>query len=921
MRPLQLTLSAFGPYANTVHLNLEQLGTHGLYLIRGDTGSGKTSIFDAITFALYGEASGNQRESSMFRSRYATPETATFVELTFWNAGKIYTVHRNPEYHRPAKRGDGFTLQKAEAMLYLPDGNILTRLREVNQAIHDIIGVDRNQFTQIMMLAQGDFLKLLAASTEDRMRIFRQIFHTERFQTLQSLLKEQVSVLSCKRDAMTARITQYIGAIQYPEDTEYGQILAKARAGDCLPPDTLPILQTITEQDQTILIMLHEQIQCQNTKIGKLQEQLGQAKQLADMKQQLHVVLKEHQTLLPQLACAMEAYEQAHAKHPILEQLMRRAEQVQEDLIRHQNLTKLKQSQQQTRQTQEKNSTALNQCHDYIDKLIKQQKVLQEEQSVLIGAAVKAEQLTASVREFEAHFEALCVLKNDIEELDVREQEWNQLITSYQTATDKANTLQQKSLRMHRTFLDAQAGALAETLQAGHPCPVCGSVHHPAPAQRTQNAPQKKEVEQAQQTAQQAQQKAEQLSAQAGICQGQVSTQTKTVEKQFKALLKDCTWETLHELLAQALQSTQKQIDTLSNQLIQTKQNLKRYQQLQRDTEQLAIQIDELQQQLIKRTEQQTALQRDSVHYAAQIEQVCAQLIHMSYADAQADSAKIETTCNAIRREMQQTEQTLQHYRSRANTLEGQIHALQKQVTNAASYNLSELENQLTEMQLQRDALEQQYTQITMRKQRNTDALTQLSQCSTELREIEQHWTQLKALADTAGGTISGKEKIMLETYVQMTYFDRILIRANSRFLVMSRGQYELQRCAQSNSNRRQTGLELDIIDHYNGTTRSVKTLSGGESFQAALSLALGLSDEVQSLAGGIRLDTMFVDEGFGTLDEDALGQALRALTTLSDYGRLVGIISHVGALCQQIDRQIFVTKNGMKGSHAELIC
>lgn len=920
MRPLQLTLSAFGPYAGCIHLDLEQLGTHGLYLIRGDTGAGKTSIFDAITFALYGEASGSQREASMFRSQYAAPQTETFVELTFSNSGKIYTIRRSPEYMRPAKRGGGFTLKKAEATLKLPNGNLLTKLREVNQAIHESIGVDRSQFTQIVMLAQGDFLKLLVASTEERMRIFRQIFHTERFQTLQTMLKEQSSILSRQRESMTARIAQYIDGTQYPEDTEYGQALAQARAGDCLLSDTLPVLEAVTQQDEAMLHKMQSQISKLDTQIGQLQEQIGQAKQLAVAQQQLQAAQAEWQSLTPQLENAVKSKEQAQQKQPELESLLQRAEQIQEELNRHQHLAQLQQAQRQTEQTQAKNNAALQQCSNQSEQLTKQQTTLQTEQSMLADTGVKIEHFTSKIRELEARNTSLCTLQNDIQKLEKHRKEWSILTVRYQETAVKVNTLQQKSLSLHRAFLDAQAGLLAETLQDGQPCPVCGSLHHPAPTQRTQNAPQKEDVERAQEAAQRAQQEAEQLSAQAGIYQGQVSTQIEALEKQFKALLDNCTWDTVHQKLTQAIQETQAKIADTSKQLTQAKQNLKRYQNIQQESEQLTKQLEQLTRQQAKCMEQQAALKRDTIHHKEQITHITSQLLYTSNEAAQEASAKIKLACNAIRQEQQQAEQTEQHYRSRMNTLEGQIHALQNQIAGAASYDLSEAENKLTELQLHRNTLEQQSTQITSRMQRNQDALTQLARCSNELSAIEQRWAQVKALADTAGGTLSGKEKIMLETYVQMTYFDRILIRANSRFLVMSRGQYELRRCVQSSSNRRQTGLELDVIDHFNGTTRSVKTLSGGESFQAALSLALGLSDEVQSLAGGIHLDTMFVDEGFGTLDEDALEQALRALTALSDHGRLVGIISHVGALSRRIEKQIVVTKNGTEGSHAKLL-
>lgn len=920
MRPLQLTLSAFGPYADLIHLDLEQFGTHGIYLIRGDTGAGKTSIFDAITFSLYGEASGSQREAAMLRSQYAQPERETFVELTFWNSGKIYTVRRSPEYTRAAKRGNGFTLQKAEAMLKLPDGKVLTRLREVNQAIYEIIGVDRSQFTQIVMLAQGDFLKLLVSSTEERIRIFRQIFHTERFQTLQSMLKEQSVVLSRRRESMIARISQYINGTQYPEDTEYGQALVKARAGEYLVSDTLSVLKSVIQKDQSLVSEIRTQTLELDTQIGQLRETIGQAKQIAVAKQQLQTAQEEKQILLPQLAASIQAYEQARQKQPELEKLMYRAEKIQAELNLHEQLAKLHQSQRQTEQEQVKNKSALQQCTNHTAYLMKQQTALQAKQSALAGADVKAEQLMAFIREIQARFDALCLLKNETKTLEQHKQKWDALTVAYQAYSVKSNTLQQESLAIHRAFLDAQAGLLAASLQDGVPCPVCGSLHHPTPAQRMQNAPRKEDVEHAQKAAQQAQQNAERLSAQAGICQGQVNAQVELIEKQFKKLLKNCTWETLDEQLTQAIQETQTKINKISDQLTETKKNVKYYEHVEQESEILCVQLDQLKHQHTTLSEQKAVLERDSVHLLEQISHTVSQLMYKNHETAQKASAQIKITCKAIREELQQAEQAERHNRSRLNALEGQIHTLTQQIADTKNHDLSESESILKELQSQRSLLETYSAQLTARLQRNQDAFTQLTQCSSELSTIDEQWSQVKQLADTANGTISGKEKIMLETYVQMTYFDRILIRANSRLLIMSRGQYELQRCRQSGSNRRQTGLELDVIDHYYGTTRSVKTLSGGESFQAALSLALGLSDEVQSLSGGIRLDTMFVDEGFGTLDEDALEQALHALTTLSHHGRLIGIISHVGALSQRIDKQISVTKHGINGSNAKLI-
>ena len=210
MRPLKLTLSAFGPYAGRTVLELSKLGTNGLYLITGDTGAGKTTIFDAITYALYGEASGDHRDPSMFRSKYADAETPTEVELVFSYADKTYTVRRNPEYERPKARGEGYTVQKADAELRYPDGRVVTRLKEVNAAVREIMGVNRDQFLQIAMIAQGDFLKLLLATTEDRKAIFRRIFNTQPFLRLQERLKREANTLENRCKEVAGSLSQLV---------------------------------------------------------------------------------------------------------------------------------------------------------------------------------------------------------------------------------------------------------------------------------------------------------------------------------------------------------------------------------------------------------------------------------------------------------------------------------------------------------------------------------------------------------------------------------------------------------------------------------------------------------------------------------------------------------------------------------------
>lgn len=599
MRPLNLTMSAFGPYAGRTTVDFSVLGTSGLYLITGDTGAGKTTIFDAITYALYGEASGESRESSMLRSKYAAPETPTFVELTFLNGGKTYTVRRNPEYTRPKTRGTGTTVQKADAELTMPDGRIITKARDVTAAMTDIVGVDREQFARIAMIAQGEFRKLLLAQTDERKAIFRQIFHTGQYQALQNRLKEEAAALDRQCGELEAGLRQAAGSIR------------------CDAPETLP-------------------------------DALDTDALLAALDTLLHA--------------DEAALTQAQAEHAETET---QREQVLSDLGKAEALEAAR------------------------GKLAEAESAWTEAQAEMKAAQAALDTATASQPEIQSRRQGITRLEDAL-------RRYEQLDTLRAQAEAERKRLAQK-----RSDLDAaraRTDAAAKALETAR---------------------------------------------------GKLSGQPK-----------------------------------------------------------LAVRAEQLQRQI--------------------------------------------STCDA-------------------------------------------------------------------RLEQNRAARTAIDTRRQQHAAVRARWQWVHALAATANGAVPGKEKIMLETYIQTAYFDRILGRANTRLLIMSGGQYELRRCARAGDNRSQTGLELEVIDHYNGTARSVKTLSGGETFAASLSLALGLSDEVQATAGGVQLEAMFVDEGFGSLDSEALQQALAALVGVSGGSRIVGIISHVAELKDRIDRQIIVTKDRSGGSRVQV--
>lgn len=767
MRPMYLTLSAFGPYAGEECIDFTGLGEKGLYLITGDTGAGKTTIFDAIVFALYGEASGEARGADMFRSKYAVPETPTFVKMTFSYRGQAYQITRNPEYMRPLKKGDGYTTNKADAELIYPDGHIVTKSREVTKAITELLCLDKNQFTQITMIAQGDFLKLLFAKTEERSKIFREIFHTKAYQSLQEKLKAEAGSLKSSYEDLYKSISQYMEGLLYKDEfsEEMEQLRQKQKVFSVEEIAEVVNRQIKTEQKQlTFLEKKQEQL---DKELSGINEIIGKVKEQQKVKEELLLAKKQLEKQEPQLKALQEQFEQSQIVLHKTEEEQKKIEQLYQEALGI--LEKLE---------QKKN----------VEKQIAQlQEEAERKQEVYKQASIKSR----------AHKEAY----------DAKEQ----------------------------YYLDEQAGILAQHLQEGKKCPVCGSLSHPSPAQRKEGAPGKEEVEEAKRIWEDTNEKARVASEAAGAVKGRLES----MEEQYRKLLEELSEEKMPPFAdkgeaEEKRQTMQKEVTAAKNEM-----------------------------------------------------------------------TKKETVWRSVERECQK--------------YQNQIETLSKQIQENDESDIAVWIDKRQGLEQRRKAIAEEQQQIHMRVTTNTRMIQAIRKQNKQMQEVEEKWSLLKELAATMNGTIPGKDKIMLETYVQMTYFDRILKRANTRFMQMSGGQYELVRAKQAQNMKSQSGLEMDVIDHYNGTMRSVKTLSGGEAFLASLSLALGLSDEIQAVSGGICLETMFVDEGFGSLDEEALSQAISTLQGLAQGNRLVGIISHVAELQERIEKQIIVTKGRSGGSSVKI--
>lgn len=921
MRPITLTMSAFGPYAGKTVIELDKLGTNGLYLITGDTGAGKTTIFDAITYALYGEASGNTRDVNMFRSKYAEPSTPTEVELTFEYAQKIYTVKRNPEYDRPKARGDGYTTEKANAELHYPDGRVVTKLKEVNKAIVDIMGIDRSQFTQIAMIAQGDFLKLLLASTEDRKKIFQKIFRTQCYYQLQERLKQQNGELAKDYGKIGDSIRQYINGIAcHPDDVLMLEV-DKAKKGELKNTEAVQLMEKLINQDDAALQKVLERI----GKLDKQKEAIAAQLAVAEKRkttEEEQEKAKEKLALETQRLKTLETEKNKAAAHqPEVQKAVEAIAKLEAQLPEYAEMQKKQTERTDLQKDLKEVAQKIKTEAETAEKLARSIKDLKAEQASLQNAgAAQATQKAEKDRLAEQQKE-LNELKKEYVAYQKLEAQLKKAQADYAQKSEDSGQKRAEYEHKNKLYLDAQAGILAETLTEGVPCPVCGALEHPHPAQKPENAPTKQELEICKDKAEEAEKATQEASSKASTCIGQVDTSRETLQAHRQKWLGTDAIEEMERLCSEKQQQTAAALQKAEQQLEKIEKQLGRKAAL----DQLIPQKeDELDQCKNRRGSYETQQAGDGAKLQAaekRLQELAEKLSYPSEAEANQALQQLRGQKEAWEKAIQETQKAYDECEKNLAALKGTLEGYQKTLQGMEKVDVQAVQAAQTEADQQKAAWQAQKNEISDRLAVNGPILENLRPQISQMEETEKRLQCVQALSDTANGRLSGKEKIMLETYIQMTFFDRIIRRANVRLMVMSGGQYELKRCVNAENNRSQAGLELDVIDHYNGSERSVKTLSGGESFKASLALALGLSDEIQSSAGGIRLDTMFVDEGFGSLDEESLEQAVNALVGLTQGNRLVGIISHVSELKNRIDKQIVVTKEKSGGSKAEILC
>lgn len=899
MRPLYLTMSAFGPYGETVEVPMEQLGESGIYLITGATGAGKTTLFDAITFALYGEASGDNREPQMLRCKDAAPSVPTYVRLKFSLGDKVYEVQRNPQYERESKRGGGLTREAAGAELIFPDGRTVAGAKNVTTEIVQLLGLDRSQFTRIAMIAQGDFLKLLLADTGERREIFRRIFNTSAFLDLQQRVKEDAGAERKRYDQLMQAFRQYADGIvgEKEEDLQpdtavllLDRLLTAHRAEyDTLSKALEETEKALGEKEKLVenenrLRALRAELEEKNLILAHLRQE---EKHLKGREKSLPFIAKRLNALIGEIALGEKLLEEYRKLETLNTDYSCK---VKEYKAKQAELAGVKAREAETAQA----LAAANRRRDAL-------KTLGAETERNAAALARTEELLLQVEDTE----------KAVEDYVAARAQQNQAQSLYRKAMADYQEEGARCDRAELLFLSNQAGLLAETLREGEPCPVCGAKVHPVPAGTVQEAPSEEELKSLRSGREEKRNGAEaagRLAAKWGAAKEQCQKQ---VLEKVRALLGDIPLENVRPALAQKQTALAEEKKNLEGRSLALKAQRGELDALEQSCPVLEEQLAAAAAAILQHTEALSALKTEGESIAARRKETEAALSGHTYQEARQRQEDRKTAKKRTEAAEKVLREALSDCEKAGAELEAALKVLGAQLEQTVPLDLEAEKSALCALRESKTRLAEEKQKCYFAIEKNAATLNQIKALEGALKQSQEKIGWLSALADTAGGTIRGRQRLNFETFVQVNYFEMVIRAANGRLTKMTEGRYELVRREEADSLQSQSGLELNVLDRYSGTVRSVKTLSGGESFQASLALALGLSDVIQAHAGGIRIDSMFVDEGFGSLDAESLELAVRILSELTEGGRLVGIISHVAELKDRIEKKILVSRDG----------
>lgn len=993
MMPISLTLSAFGPYPDTITIDFESFQEDGLFLITGPTGSGKTMIFDAMIFALYGKTSGQIRQTDSLRCDHALNEIPTFVEFSFSLHQQNYTIKRNPKYYLEGKK----TPKQPSALLTLPDGKMVEGIKEVNQKMISLLGVDDQQFKQICMIAQGEFTKLIMASSDEREKVLRELFHSETYQKLEEKLKVHLKVYQDKYDLLLNKRKDLMQELQIEDHQEYLSKQTKLIASQQKEYDDLKKdldqkkqqLQLYRLQNQRLIQLKDLKQQFQDLKkqendyqeLNKTVDTLKKAQEtnylyISYIKQQkkLQTLNLNQEDFLKQLKKLEKDYQEKKVQANSLDYKQQTKEKLQNQIQEtkqlinqiyqyqndYQNLQTLKQ---QYRMLDEEHKLFLKKKEKFENGLQRDQERIQSEQQVqskyelIKQQYVRLNEQKVKVHQLSDYYDQ--ILKLNENKSDLQE--------DYTVVEEQVDYEKMQYNQMEKLYFRKQAGIFALQLKEDQPCPICGSLHHPHPAQiekeditKEKLDQQAKKVKQQEHRLQDILQKillsnqkkemlvkqTKQLSSELNIQEelskeifikelNHLSKDEKRMKKEYLELqdelkyiqklkksvalsLKDTsTYESKELKQAQSLENIQVQIHQLSGKLDDSMRQYeigevnKNYQQVQKEHRQLSLEIETIQQdyEKVKNKYLEIKTKISSLNQQIIQEQEIYDELDNKYHTAldafinEEEFLNLKTQINQI----SILEKKYQDYLISLKSLNEQIISLENEVKDSTYVDLSSLSETIKEVNQQlrekNDDLEKLKIDYSLKEKMIKD----IQKINQQLEKDEDTYQRYLDLYNLASG--KNNARVSIERYVLATYFENMLIYANVIMKQLSQGRYQLLRKDDAGKGRSQQGLELDVFDQESGNIRSIKTLSGGESFKAALSLALGLSRMVQDYAGGIELNTLFIDEGFGSLDSQSLDQAMNCLMELHHENKLIGIISHVSDLKDRIERQLVVER------------
>ena len=1033
MKPIELEISAFGPYKDLTKIDFTKIGENGIFLITGDTGAGKTTIFDAIVFALYGNVSGSNRQVNSVRSDFADENIKTYVNLTFIHKGKIYKVSRNPQYERLSKRGNGTTTQVADASLELDEEVLATGVTNVDAKIREILGIDVRQFKQISMLAQGEFLKILFADSKERMEIFRKIFDTYIYEQITTKLKEKLNESKNLLDTYRTKFLTNTNNINWKEKPEFINILDEKNIHNYIneiisflknevnlekeeeskiDEEVEKIQNELTKKETNIskAIELNEKISRYELLIGKEKEKSSLKKVYEDKQNKIEQNQKIQAIILPKKQLVIKSNNelkeiedrikenalQIKALELAEKEFEKKDLKVSELKLNYEDLEKSKVEIEKYLQEIQNIDNILNVILNCDKKQTSLSNLMKKEENIL--------NLKNNLQEYKSLSESLEKIlqeKEKITEIEKLIKEREILSKTFETINKEFRMLEDEFRVEENKFYREQAGILAETLIENEPCPVCGSIQHPNIAKRS-TALSKEELEVLKAKKEKKEKEKNNANEKVSI----VTAKLDTLNNELKYNKDTIT-------LIEYINNTNEEFENNKKKQLRIKDQIEKlyfnieYRKIDFDN----FDYDNFKQQFdIKKRNVENEISKDNAlienfsknmkkefsekedikEYASDvknkyeilyaknltltknIKDLCYQIeekdididklnfekFKEDYEESKKEHSRRITELNTRKNEfkkreeesIKENERLKDEYKEAYNSLgfktedsykeslisDENVKLIKKEIEDynkecieitttikelkeiIKDKNKVDLEKNKEEIELikqsQKDKKSKQL-EVKSKLKLNTQILESLNKDSEKVIEQINTFTITEDLYKTASGTYSGKRRIEFEQYVQAAYFDMILIEANKRLVKMTGNRFELVRKENSSRISDKIGLDLEVIDNYTGKRRDVKSLSGGESFKAALSLSLGVSDVIQSYSGGVVVETLFVDEGFGSLDTESRQQAIATLVQLTDNNKLIGIVSHVTELKDAIDKKIIISKtsNGSK--------